>query len=326
MSTKFTTNSLATAEHKRRFSEIVGEENVVVNAPLSELLSIGLGGVAEYFVTAKTSQQLIDVAKLAIELRMPYQLVAGGTSCLPSDVGFPGLIINNASSAFFFSEESRQVVVDSGVSNAELVMAAANQSYGGIEFLAAIPGTVGGAVATSAMHDGRTLRNQSLKEVVMFIPDVDGGKTVTIPVEEVPDAPHKKIFSSQGGFQPIILTVRLQLARLSQYEIVERLKQFRTAVNTNNKLTFAHIFPNIIEHRNSIRLPKLPEGLQYSAKRPNELIILSNKKITATVVRGFIEQIAPIVTEPSDSLDVRLTYLGYWPEDNEKYSTNSKSI
>lgn len=327
MSTKFTTNSLATAEHRRRFSEIVGDQHVAVNRSLAELLPIGIGGVVEYFVTATTSQQLVDVARLAIELKMPYQVVAGTTACLPSDVGFPGLIINNQADSMFFAEESRQVVVDSGVSNSTLVMSAANRSYGGIEFLTAIPGSIGGALATNAAYDGKTLRNQCLKEVVVFIPDIDGGKTMTVPITELPDTPYQRIFTSEAGFQPIILTARLQLAQLSQYEIVQRLKQLRSVVNANRGVTFSNFISDIppFEPRD-LRLPKPPDGVRYSLKNPNTLTIQRKKDVSGSAIRSFIEQVSIAFNNGTSALDVRLTYLGYWPEDDEKHSTNAESL
>jgi UDP-N-acetylmuramate dehydrogenase len=82
-------------------------------------------------------------------MRMPYFLLGGGYNLLFDDDGFRGLIIKNCAKGIE-KKGAAQIQVCSGTSLWDLVDFCVEHALTGFEFLAGIPGTVGGAVFGNA--------------------------------------------------------------------------------------------------------------------------------------------------------------------------------
>src|SRR5665213_3545695 len=150
--------SLRTAFGERYFS----------NELIGPFTRVGLGGVAEHLVIAETVEELIKAAQLAEQFGRPKAVLGTGSGVLVSDIGFGGLVIINQTDRLMFDVARSQVVVDSGVANDRLLNAAAARGLGGLEFLALVPGTIGGAVATNATVDDRQCLT-SVRELILYI-------------------------------------------------------------------------------------------------------------------------------------------------------------
>jgi UDP-N-acetylmuramate dehydrogenase len=61
--------------------------------PLAGYTSLGLGGTARYFVTAKDERTLRDALSWAQRERIPVALLGGGSNIVARDEGFNGLVI-----------------------------------------------------------------------------------------------------------------------------------------------------------------------------------------------------------------------------------------
>ena len=118
------------------------------NISLKEYTTYEVGGEAEYFFIAKNIEDLKESLKWAEEKKLEITIIGGGSNIVISDKGLKGLVIINKSSDIEISENT--VRADSGVLLCDLVDKVIEKKKGGIEFLANIPGTVGGAVAVNA--------------------------------------------------------------------------------------------------------------------------------------------------------------------------------
>jgi len=131
-----------------RFSDIVGrpcQEGVL----LKNYSNFKVGGSADYFFYARTEKELVSLVKFVKTSSFPYYIIGGGSNILFSDEGFRGLIIRNSIKALK-KVEKKAVKVKSGTPLKELVDFCLHKGVGGLEFLAGIPGTVGGAVCGNA--------------------------------------------------------------------------------------------------------------------------------------------------------------------------------
>ncbi len=116
---------------------------------LKEHSHFKIGGVADYFFAASSISELVRIIRAARDLDVPYHVIGGGYNLLFDDEGFQGLIVKNQVQGVKKRGE-RTVEVLSGTSLSDLVRFCVQNSWKGFEFLAGIPGTLGGAVFGNA--------------------------------------------------------------------------------------------------------------------------------------------------------------------------------
>ena len=124
---------------------------------LANYSSFRIGGPADYFFEATTPTQLKTAVSLARRMRVPYYLIGGGYNILFDDEGYRGLIIKNSVSGLNCSLEEGRLEVFSGTRLGQLVSLAAEKGLAGLEFLAGIPGTAGGAIFGNAGAFGQAI-------------------------------------------------------------------------------------------------------------------------------------------------------------------------
>jgi len=88
---------------------------------------------------------------------VPSYVIGGGYNLLFDDEGFRGLIIKNSVRGLALVDQGGSVEAASGTNLGELVEFAADSGLEGFEFLAGIPGTVGGAVFGNAGAFGQAI-------------------------------------------------------------------------------------------------------------------------------------------------------------------------
>jgi len=117
----------------------------VNTAPLCEW---GVGGVARS-VFAPTSEA--DAAKFLADLRTdePLLVVGHGAFVVVRDGGFEGMVLRTLA-LDAIREEADGLYVQAGVRCAQLAHHAASHGLAGFEWMAGVPGTLGGALMTNA--------------------------------------------------------------------------------------------------------------------------------------------------------------------------------
>lgn len=126
---------------------------------LSQSVAYKIGGKAKYFYTPKGSDDLLKFLEVAEKASLPLFILGSGTNLLISDTGFEGVILwmgplstHTESEVKIISEDSTHVYVEvpAYFSKAKLLDMAVKNSWGGLEFSAGIPGSLGGAVFMNA--------------------------------------------------------------------------------------------------------------------------------------------------------------------------------
>ncbi|MFC2165454.1 UDP-N-acetylmuramate dehydrogenase [Acidobacteriota bacterium] len=116
---------------------------------LSEYANFRIGGKADYFFCAFSVSELERAVTIAKECSLPYFIMGGGYNLLFDDHGFRGLIIKNSIHGIERTQKDR-VQVFSGTALPDFMVYCVENNLGSVEFLAGIPGTVGGAVFGNA--------------------------------------------------------------------------------------------------------------------------------------------------------------------------------
>ncbi|HXF50038.1 MAG TPA: UDP-N-acetylmuramate dehydrogenase [Verrucomicrobiae bacterium] len=109
-----------------------------------------VGGPAELYVEADSTQKLIEAVIAAREIGVPYFVMAGGSNLVIDDAGLGGLVIRYTASDLVADTNNMTLGCEGGLSLWSLVQEAGNQGWAGLENLAGIPGSVGGAVFGNA--------------------------------------------------------------------------------------------------------------------------------------------------------------------------------
>jgi UDP-N-acetylmuramate dehydrogenase len=120
----------------------------VRDEPMSKHTSLRIGGPADYFVRVASEADLVGAIAVAREHELPVLVVGGGTNMLVSDRGIRGVVLQNDWSET--SVDGTTITASSGTPLASVAAAAARSGIVGLEWMATVPGTVGGAVHGNA--------------------------------------------------------------------------------------------------------------------------------------------------------------------------------
>jgi UDP-N-acetylmuramate dehydrogenase len=137
-----------------------------------------VGGPAEYFAEPNTEEELFDLIEFARHENIPFMIVGKGSNVIFPDEGFSGLVItliHYEQNQILFDEERPFVTASAGIFLYRLCLACRDHGLGGAEFLANIPGTVGGAVIMNAgfsrFAGQRNEIGDILEEVAVLTPE-----------------------------------------------------------------------------------------------------------------------------------------------------------
>ncbi|GAB6067075.1 UDP-N-acetylmuramate dehydrogenase [Methylothermus subterraneus] len=122
---------------------------VQVGVRLAELTSWRVGGMAERLFRPADKDDLKRFLS-ALPAEEPLTLLGLGSNVLVRDGGLPGTVILTSSLRGLSALVEGRVYVEAGVPCARLARFCAGLGLAGAEFLAGIPGTVGGALAMNA--------------------------------------------------------------------------------------------------------------------------------------------------------------------------------
>ena len=121
---------------------------VLYNEPMKGHTSFKTGGPAEIWIEPVDIEDLRSALGLAKDRNAPVLVVGGGTNLLIPDEGIRGMVISITSpnlKKVYWGDF--KVAASSSVRLADLLSFLKDHSLSGLEFLAGVPGTVGGAVA-----------------------------------------------------------------------------------------------------------------------------------------------------------------------------------
>lgn len=137
--------------------------------PLSRYTSARIGGPAEFLIVAESAAELVEAAREAVRLQIPFFILGGGSNILVAESGVRGLVVVNRAKGIEFRGEGLGVSVwaESGCSIGALARQCVAKGCAGLEWAATVPGTVGGAVFGNAgAHGGDTASCLKMAEIL----------------------------------------------------------------------------------------------------------------------------------------------------------------
>ncbi len=119
-------------------------QNLQINLPLATVTSMAIGGPARFFLQAHSESDLVAAIRTARSCGLDWCVMGDGSNIIASDAGYNGLVIQNRIHAFAAVDGS--LAVGAGDHLSEVVLQSDRLGLAGLEKLAGIPGTIGGAV------------------------------------------------------------------------------------------------------------------------------------------------------------------------------------
>src|SRR5262245_28876762 len=107
--------------------------------PLRHHTTFRIGGPADWFVSARTQDQLVAALRIANERSLPCFLLGGGSNLLVSDEGFRGLVVKNAIEDMEFDGTTARV--GCGADYLTFIERCRERSVAGLAYAAGIPGS-----------------------------------------------------------------------------------------------------------------------------------------------------------------------------------------
>ncbi|MCA9133605.1 MAG: FAD-binding protein [Planctomycetales bacterium] len=186
------------------------------NEPLAAYSWLKIGGPARYFAEPGTLEELQQLLAEAQKLSLPVRLLGGGSNILIREAGVDGLVVSLAAAKLSdIKINGPRMLAGGGAKLNHVISAGAAAGLAGLEHLAGIPGTLGGAVASNA-----GVTNDDIGSRVTRVKVVDRqGKAVERTRE-----------SLQFGFRRsnlddvVIVEVELALEKLDPLEVTRRMQ------------------------------------------------------------------------------------------------------
>lgn len=189
------------------------------NEPLKKHTSFRIGGPADFFCAPKTIADLKTALVFAEEKKLPIALLGAGTNLLCLDKGFAGLVVKLAGGLKEIKEDEGNLIVGGGALLSQLISSAANYGLAGLEFLAGIPGTVGGAIVMNAGAWGEDI--SSLVESVMIL-DLKGQEK-TFKKNDLAFSYRQSRLQAE---KTIVVSATFKLKKSNKSAVMARLKEF----------------------------------------------------------------------------------------------------
>ncbi|WP_425807059.1 UDP-N-acetylmuramate dehydrogenase [Desulfitobacterium sp. Sab5] len=128
------------------------------NVSLRTLSTWKIGGIAEWVIWPKDSDELETLWCWAHENQIPIRLIGRGSNLLFPDEGLKGItVVSTALNREIWKECSLKA--EAGCSLARLAQEAGERGMNGLEFARGIPGTLGGAIVMNAGAHGGEIQN-----------------------------------------------------------------------------------------------------------------------------------------------------------------------
>ena len=204
---------------RKKLQALVGSP-IAWDCPLREYTSFNIGGPAAALIIVQDLPELTSLLQFFVTENIKWHIIGRGTNLLVSDAGFKGviLLLGQEFSTFFLigagEHGSHLVQAGAGCSLTRLVNWCLEQRLAGLEFLAGIPGSIGGAVVMNAGAWGRELSDVLV--AVTFI--TSSGQVSTVPRAQLAfgyriwhDLHDNELTIDTAGAEKVVINVSLQL-------------------------------------------------------------------------------------------------------------------
>jgi UDP-N-acetylmuramate dehydrogenase len=267
--------------------------------PLAPFTTFGVGGNARFFAEAHSEEEVVNVIKEASIRNMPLYTLGAGSNILVPDFGVEGIVLKISLNGINFKNEGNNILLIAGAGTLwEKVVDTANLHEAfGIENLAGIPGTIGGAAVQNIGAYGAEFANVfEYADVV----DIKSGIQKRINYDEAAFGYRSSFFKTHREL--IIVKVALRLAKTGtpdlSYPDLARLNASGVTLATPKEISSAV---------RSIRTEKFPR----SAEEGTAGSFFKNPFVAHELANSLVERFPglPMFSQVNGSIKISLAWL-----------------
>lgn len=229
-------------ERKTR-EELARFGDVLVNEPMRKYTTFKTGGPADILVTPYSMDSVRDIVNIARDASLPLTVIGGGSNLLVGDKGVRGMVMrisNGIPQRRIYVNEDSFILAESSITKQDLIDFSLNHGYEGIEFMAGIPGCIGGGIVMNAGTDQGTF-----SDILVSVRYVNQNGTIA----------EKKITGDMAGYRSleidggaIILSGILRLQKSKRPDSVksriDKILKERSGKHPLNYPTAGSVFKN----------------------------------------------------------------------------------
>jgi UDP-N-acetylmuramate dehydrogenase len=198
--------------------------NIKKEIELKNYTTFKIGGSAKYFTEVKNEEELKEALEYVQNNNLEFFILGGGSNILVSDKGFDGLVIKFLQTTNY-KLQTTKIECWAGNSLASIISFAKNNNLTGLENLAGIPGTIGGAVRVNA--GAYDMELCGIGDLVKGVRIVDSSSknfvSKEFSKEECQFSYRASIFKSNPNL--IITSINLELKKGDRKNIEQKIKE-----------------------------------------------------------------------------------------------------
>lgn len=130
---------------------------IFIQEPLSEHTTFKIGGVADFYFEPQNKKDLIGLVDYLNKIKFQFIIMGNGSNLLVSDDGFRGAVISLENSLTSKQFTNNYIISEAGLKLSALVDFSIQNKKAGLEMLAGIPGSLGGALIMNASAYGGSI-------------------------------------------------------------------------------------------------------------------------------------------------------------------------
>ena len=130
--------------------EISNYGKVEFNSPLSLCTTFKSGGNADILIEPYSEDGLSSIMPVLTGEGIPFHIIGGGSNLLISDKGLRGAVVKVSGLDNSFKISGEYIYAGAALSKEKFISEAISAGFGGVEFMAGIPGSVGGGIFMNA--------------------------------------------------------------------------------------------------------------------------------------------------------------------------------
>ncbi len=209
------------------------KEQVKIDEPMKGHTNFKIGGNADIFITAKKTEEILEVLKLAKENALKLTILGNGSNVLVSDEGIRGIVLKISIPGIDIKKEKESAIITVGAGEplGKVAYTLLNEEIAGFEFASGIPGTMGGAIRMNAGAYGG-----EMKDCIKNVTYIDeNGNLQSLSNKECDFSYRHSIFFDRPW---IIVNAELELPYGNKQEIKEKIDEYAKSRREKQPINF----------------------------------------------------------------------------------------
>jgi UDP-N-acetylmuramate dehydrogenase len=205
--------------------------NIAVDEPMTKYTWMKVGGPADFYIEPADKDDLIAIVDYFHTHHYSWVVLGRGSNVLISDEGIRGAVINVEHALSKIYIEGGLVIAEAGVWLTKFVDFCVQNELAGVEMLAGIPGTIGGAVVMNAGAHGGEIADHLVEVEV-----IRNGHTQQVKNENAQFA-----YRRSGFDQDVVLSAAFKLQRGDKEPLSVKRREFILRRNETQPLEFPNL-------------------------------------------------------------------------------------